>query len=560
MKNSIIVLLVAMALLMAACGQGTTGRSATGAGGTAYSAPGVFPITQEKVTLTALCLAPVNASYTVDMSTNQFSLWYEEKTNVNIDWEISIGANAENLQRLQLKIISGDFPDIFLQTPIDRNLLFEIGQEGILIPLNDLIDQHAPELSSIFRENPRERELVTTPDGNIYGLGFITDYYHGTAPNKIWAYRPWMEALNIPVPTTTQGYFDMLMSFRNANFNTGGQRIIPLMNISFSAMVSSFIYFDASNVMIDSNNQIRFVSDSEEYREALRWIHNMYRNGLLPQDVFSMEITQQRNLAVMNPVIVGSFQGMNPGQWYSNMTLDSSLFDYVAIPPLRGPAGVQQTPLRNLITNPQRFAITKNCAIPEVAIKWVDFLYSWDGTNWSNYGPELQIGVTDQQGWFVPPMGAEGVNGEQATLGIVTIPQTHQNYIANSRWAKQIAPWYQPIRDHSTMLFDPLLPNGQYERMLYNATLLYEPFKQDRSVEVNGTPIFFMTPENNPRVIELKNAINQYVSQAQAEFIVGVRNLDTDWSRYLVDLESYGLREYANLYNQEYQAYLARRR
>jgi putative aldouronate transport system substrate-binding protein len=230
--------------------------------------------------------------------------------------------------------------------------------------------------------------------------------------------------------------------------------------------------------------------------------------------------------------------------------------DLSIVPPLEGPNGVRQTAVRELITAPERFSITSSCEYPEIAMKWVDYLYSWEGSQNSTYGPELPADATEQKGWFVPPAGSVGIGGDEAVFGLHNIPDDHPNAIKT--WTKQIAPWYQPIEWHSGQIYNPELPSSVTERMYYDATTEYEPYKQDKSVEVNGTPIFFMTPENNAAILEFKNAINTYVLQAQAEFVTGVRNLDTDWDSYVADLENYGLSQYIELYNQEYQAYLSR--
>jgi hypothetical protein len=87
-------LVMALSLVLSGCG-GTaatpTTAAATAAATTAapkddgLSGPGVFPIVKEKATLRFFAPQNVNIK---DMNTNAFTVFYEEKTNVHIVWEL----------------------------------------------------------------------------------------------------------------------------------------------------------------------------------------------------------------------------------------------------------------------------------------------------------------------------------------------------------------------------------------------------------------------------------------------------------------------------------------
>lgn len=51
------------------------------------------------------------------------------------------------------------------------NDIITYGNEGIYIPLNDLIDQYAPNFKKrVEEEYPDLMKMITCADGNIYGM------------------------------------------------------------------------------------------------------------------------------------------------------------------------------------------------------------------------------------------------------------------------------------------------------------------------------------------------------------------------------------------------------
>ena len=47
--------------------------------------------------------------------------------------------------------------------------------QGMLIPLEDMIDEYMPNLKKILDENPQYRKQITAPDGHIYSLPTINE-------------------------------------------------------------------------------------------------------------------------------------------------------------------------------------------------------------------------------------------------------------------------------------------------------------------------------------------------------------------------------------------------
>lgn len=59
------------------------------------------------------------------------------------------------------------------------------GGQGVLIPLEGLIEEYAPNLKKILDDNPDIRKSITTPDGHIYSLPNI-DLDAGWYRGPLW--------------------------------------------------------------------------------------------------------------------------------------------------------------------------------------------------------------------------------------------------------------------------------------------------------------------------------------------------------------------------------------
>ena len=72
-------------------------------------------------------------------------------------------------ERTNLMIAAGDLPDTFGAVLSDFNVVSN-GEAGAFLPMNDLIDKFAPNVTAIFDKKPTLRPFITAPDGNIYAL------------------------------------------------------------------------------------------------------------------------------------------------------------------------------------------------------------------------------------------------------------------------------------------------------------------------------------------------------------------------------------------------------
>jgi len=421
MTRNVRVLITGMLILgVVAMGVFASGGTEEVMAGPEVSAPGEFPIVDEMVTINIFAsLHP----YTADMNTTWFTSYYEDLTNVQVNWEQIPDEQAA--EKVNILLAAGDLPDAFLHGDFNftRSQLMQQGSAGTFIALNDLIDEHSTYLKEIFEDRPYVRTSMTAPDGNIYAFPAINECHHCVHPVRAWINTPWLETLGLEVPTTTEELYDVLMAFKTQDPNGNGLADeIPLSGAIARGgynnqldlfLMNSFIYtyYEASgerSFVQAIDGEISFVANTPQWRDGLRYIRRLYRDGLVDPESFTQardpglkQKSESPDAQILGFVPSGSISAFNI--YYG----DSGRYtEWELVAPLAGPNGFQTT-----VTSPYRILpgleVTSAADRPDVITRWADWFYTEEGTLSASMGEE---GV----GWRRAEPGEIGANGKPA--------------------------------------------------------------------------------------------------------------------------------------------------
>lgn len=491
-----------------------------------------------------------------DLATNVFSLSLEEMFNVKFEWTVTTYDGASAAEQRNLALASGDYPDVFMLIPwVDQFSqidLLKYGAQGVVLPLNDLIAEHAPNIQSALATYPDFNAMSTSPDGTIWGIPQLIQCYHCSYANKMWVNRRWLEELGIPMPTTHEEFRDMLIAFRDQDANGNGvadevlggatmdygTRIIPF-------LMNGFIYDDDRTYLYLNEGKVDTVANKPEWKDGLTFIKGMYDEGLIDPGAFTNNADAYSafgNNATAQ--MLGAAAGMHP--WIFVNCSDTAdpqyCVDYDPLPPLQGPNSAFSTYIPNMVPG-ATFVIT-NKASPEVqeaAIKILDYMFTFDGAMAGQFGIK---GVN----WRDPVEGEIANNRSVTPLytSLTTDPPT-----PNNLWGAQ-AQYYNPIEFRDAWVTsDDIYSQAGYERRLQIATDLYNG-KESPDL----FPVWQLWPD--PAVADeqalLKQNITDYINTSALAFVTGSMNLDTDWDTYVQGLEGLGLARYLEINQAAYDA------
>ena len=212
--------------LAALCISAVSVLSLAGCGGGGHQAADVDPDTpvsevtfplKEQAELSFITSAP--ATSTQDPNERMIFKRLEEQTNVHIDWTCFVAdqfADKKNLALAQF----GNLPDGLFNAGMSDYDLLRYAKQGIIIPLENLIDKYMPNLQAVFEKYPEYRTMCTAPDGHIYSFPWIEQLGEGKEAIQAigdipYINKKWLDCLGLDVPTTVDELEQVLIAFRD---------------------------------------------------------------------------------------------------------------------------------------------------------------------------------------------------------------------------------------------------------------------------------------------------------------------------------------------------------
>ncbi|WP_284638259.1 extracellular solute-binding protein [Paenibacillus silviterrae] len=549
MKKPVIALsgiMLGMTALLAACGGdgNTTGASGNSKGDIKMTPVGTYPIVNEKTTLKVFTKQDVNVE---NYETNEFTKWYEDKTNVKVEWEVVPGSAMK--EKLQVKLAGGDLPDIFMSSGISDSQLVGYGSQGLFLPLNELIHQYAPNVKRMIEKAPYLSHYLYAPDGKIYSIPNVGETFHATMPKKLWIYKPWLDKLGLQVPTTLEEYYNVLKAFKTQDPNGNGKADeIPLSgangttngnNEIESFFMQSFLFYDRSNYLMLDNGKVEFSADKPAYREGLRYLRKLVQEGLLQPDAF---IQDRKALTALAEDPSGSRLGSATALYWGNLSIDNGpsgrYKEYVPVPILAGPDGKRYGFDRGYGVDNGAFVITKDAKNPQMAMRWIDWFFNEDA--------KLAEGMSDYLGkegvgWKKPEPGTKGLDGGPATYQMLVPFGTKNNF----RWS-QTAPRFQDLSFRNGIA---ATKEAETEVRLQQITKdYYKPY----SAAERYVPHMYFSDEDLAKFGDIQKSITTVVQDFMLKFVTGTLDIDKDWDKYIKELENAGVKSYTQIIQANY--------
>ena len=297
--------LASAVMMLAACGGGAGGGKDSGANVDVTGAVS-FPLA-EQVTFTGMTSYPVGSES--DPNNRTIFKRLEEATNVHIDWTAiqadqwsdKITLNMSNPSTLTDFVFTADFSD---------SDLLRYADQGVIVNLEDYIDNNMPNLKKVFEMYPEYRTMCTDSEGHIWALPWIEQLGAEktaiqTVGNMSFINKKWLDFLGLEMPTTVDEFEQVLIAFRDnadaikSEFGIEGD-IIPMSCIvnngdqDPSILINGFGegYGDADkdrHIAVTDDLKVICAATQQGYREGLDWLHKLYSENLIDPECFTQE-------------------------------------------------------------------------------------------------------------------------------------------------------------------------------------------------------------------------------------------------------------------------------
>lgn len=381
--------------LIAGCGSSEEAQSSSSPAGVSAAASAVpdasGTVASEWVPITISYWVPMDPNSARSLKTFSDSLFYQElekRTKVKVNFQHT--STTTEKEQFNLLIASGNLPDV-----IEYNWVNYSGgptkalADKKIIPLNELIDKHAPNLKKYLEEHPNIKKEISTDDGTIYvfpsiGTGNVN------VSNGLVLRKDWLDELGLNAPETIDEWTNVLRQFKEKK---GAKTPLTMVkgdlfdserfNGAFSVGIKFYV----------DNGQVKYGPQEAGYKDYLKVLNEWYKEGLLDPD-FATQDAKSRDAKATNGSAGAFVSGIGGISTYirSGQLSDP---DYDLVP--------TQHPVLKTGDQPTIFnasydfrgmgsaAITPANKNPAETVKWLDYLYSKEGHVLKSYGVE---GVT----------------------------------------------------------------------------------------------------------------------------------------------------------------------
>lgn len=315
--------------------------------------------------------------------------WQQVQENLGIKLNFIHPTAGQELEEFNLMIASGEYPDIICNGWSGDGLynggLDKYIDDGVLIRLNELIDEYAPDYKKAMETivSEEEQKDFYTDEGNI------AEFY-AISPYEEWSYvgpvirKDWLEQLNMEEPETIEEYEAMLKAFKD---ELGAKAPLIIANPTSGIEESAGVFVSTYGIgpgFYQENGEVKYGPIQPEFKEYLELMNRWYEMGLIDQDFPTRDASQMQRMYTTGEsgMIVGSPDTV--GAWMDGIT-DVTVGDY---PVLNSGDRVEYRLKTYQVRPPFAFAITTACKNPEAAVKFLNYGYTEEGYMLYNYGIE----------------------------------------------------------------------------------------------------------------------------------------------------------------------------
>ena len=504
--------------------------------------------------------------FTID-DTNLFIQWIQEKSGISLNFTTVKDENMN--ERVNVMMASGDVPDIMMDTSLGGSEIDYYGKNGLLRSFTPYIDKYGSIIKEAFAAKPVARPMLSDLEGNIYAMPVITECYHCFRGPKAWYYKPWLDKLGLKVPQTTEEFYEMLQEFKTQDPNGNGQADeIPLTGSNtgwdssdiFAFLAGSFLYTTGAGSgpgLTLNGDKVVAANTSSEYRELLRYLNRLFKEGLISDLTFTMSSADyKRTVGGSEPPLVGVALSQYPGIFADfSKPGDRGLDSFYPLSPLEGPNGIRYANYYN-----PYIGVSKNTVMsaanpyPALTFRLLEIPMLPEGS------VRAYLGIENED-WWAAPKGVKTLTGEQATW-VDYDPQNpvlreppKNNHTMPNRW-----PSINIVGDEKFNLAHrkgrfPIQEGVDPDRAGYEEVLqisskkYYDQYNAPASLML---PPLVIADELTDEIEDLNSGIGEYIGQESVKFVRGEKSVEDDWETYLEDLDGLGLPRYLEIYQQTY--------
>ncbi|MCK4514388.1 MAG: extracellular solute-binding protein, partial [Spirochaetaceae bacterium] len=286
----------------------------------------------------------------------------ENDTNVHINWLVEDRGKWNDF--FDAYFAAGqDMPDIVEIWDMDR--MRDLYEAGMIIPVDELIRQYAPDLKHIYDIRPAARKQMYHPDGHIPAVPMMM---HGEMSLITGINVEWLDNLNLDMPQTIEDWENVFDAFVNDDPNGNGEAD----EFAFYAYHPDYLYRGNighlfgmpeiwSDFFYDDAGNVTYRWLMPQAKALVEFLRKGYLNQWFPTLMIDDFDTYYPERGAWGQKPIGA-------KWSWNFQMNGENGFEFAPPPEGSIIGTYG------IVYPRYWAITADCEDPVLAIQWIDYL------------------------------------------------------------------------------------------------------------------------------------------------------------------------------------------
>lgn len=313
------------------------------------------------------------------------STW-ESATGVHMD---ATGIPADNYQmNLNTVVASGEIPDLMFLVPE----YFMNQDQDILLELNNLIAQYAPNYISAVNELDGGPQAAANVDGNIYSMCVLMDQPTILSGFGLVLRQDWVEELGVSSPETYDDYHDLLLAIKNTYHPAQPLRLPESGVTGYNNFCAGFGISlgsrSANHGFYQVDGTVHYGPLEEGFTQYLTLLHQWYQEGIINSKF--LDFTDFESNSYLIELSTGDC-----GAFFLPASSYETLEGMCSFPLTPGMDPVQVSgdtthlaPNCATVVWSQGYSISTTCENPELAMMTLDWLYTAEARTFSAYGTE----------------------------------------------------------------------------------------------------------------------------------------------------------------------------
>lgn len=471
----------------------------------------------------------------------------EKRTNIKINWTTPPDQNK--VESYNLLVNSGNLPDIIGKDWPSTDLAIAI-DNGVVQPIDGLIEQYAPNIKKYLDENPMLKSQVTSYDGHIYVLPManVNPELLGGLYVSMVIRNDWLKEINMSAPKSMDEWYEALKAFKEKHPDSVPLTATkPAGNLPGQVGINRFLFngFGMEFGFYQVNGTVKFGMLESESKQVMEYGKKLFDEKLLDPD-FLMNTWQQIEQKILNNQ-VGAVYGFNQPRLslaFKDMIKDKAPNYEMWVTDYPHAADGKMYVFEPQVLNTYRgigWTLTSKAQNVEQIMKWLDYQYTDEGMLLIRYGQEGETYKLNADG---KPAYTDAVNKNPDGLTPIQVQAKYTSTCC-----------YWPFKDTKVD------PNDADWRETMKGTWGQDLKLLDDMVNIRSRmdtsrmlpPLSFTIDESKTIAAKLAE-IQPYVDQTFAKFITGHSPL-TEHDSFVSQLKNMGIDEVMKIYQDALDRY-----